>query len=78
MKYLLVLAVVWVAFHLWRSNRIAQQRKDNPPGAPQNALDKPQDMVRCAVCELHLPLSDAVTGQRGAYCGEAHRKQAEP
>jgi uncharacterized protein len=78
MKYLLVVAVVWIAFPLWRNNRIAEQRKANPPDAPKNALGKPQDMVRCPVCDLHLPRSDAVTGHRGAYCGDAHRKQAEP
>ena len=78
MKYLLVVAVVWIAFHLRRNNRIAEQRKANPPRAPENTLDKPQDMVRCPVCDLHLPRTDAVAGQRGAYCGEAHRNQAEP
>jgi uncharacterized protein len=34
-------------------------------------------MVRCPVCALHLPHTDAVAGRTGQYCSEAHRQQAE-
>jgi hypothetical protein len=26
---------------------------------------------------VHLPLNEALTGGRGVYCSEAHRRQAE-
>lgn len=77
MKYLLVLAVVFVAVLIWRSNRqpgergdTAGRRKAAPPRAVEN-------MVHCPVCSVHLPATDAVPGQRASYCCVAHRQQAE-
>ena len=55
MKYLLVLAVVLVAAWIWRNNR----RVGRGPGGPP-PLAVPQDMVRCPVCSVHLPRSDAL------------------
>ena len=84
MKYLLVLAVLWVAIWLWRKNRReemqdamreraarqAQQRTPAPAGAPQA-------MVRCAHCGLHLPATEAIAAPGGAvYCSTAHREAA--
>ena len=75
MKYLLVIAVLVIAWILWRSGR----RHDDdaaqaaPPPAPAPAL--PQDMVRCPVCALHLPRPDAVAGASGRlYCSAEHRR----
>lgn len=76
MKYLLVLAVLVVAFYWWRSNRAEAKGKapaPPPPGQPPRQLQ----MVRCAVCGLHLPQGDAVLTARGSYCGVEHRDQAE-
>lgn len=74
MKYLLVLAVVVVAWMVWR----AQRRADTPPAAPPQPKAKlpPQDMVACAVCGVHLPRGDAITGARGTYCSDDHRRRA--
>ena len=81
MKYLLVIAVVLVAFYIWRHNRRveSQERDDDPrpkPSAPRtNAL--PAAMITCRHCGLHLPASDAVKGSLGYYCGQEHRRFAE-
>jgi uncharacterized protein len=81
MKYLLVLAVLWIAIWLWRKNRREEMREEMreraakaqrtpaPPGPPQA-------MVRCAHCGLHLPATDAIAGPGGAYCSTAHREAA--
>lgn len=70
MKYLLVLAVVAIAWMLWRGARardIDRERRNTP------AL--PQDMVRCPVCSVHLPRPDAVPGASGRlYCSPEHRR----
>ena len=74
MKYLLVLAVVLIAFWLWRSNR--EQRKppvDRPGPDPTKAID----MVRCDACGVHCPKADAVRGKQGVYCTPQHRSQVE-
>lgn len=78
MKYLLVLAVVMVAFYIWRNNRLsdraeAARRATPPPGRP--AL--PTVMVACPHCGTHLPENEAVQGRQGAYCSIEHRRLRE-
>jgi uncharacterized protein len=83
MKYLLVLAVLWVAIWLWRKNRREEMRDaqrektaraQRQPAAPA----PPKAMLRCAHCGLHLPASDALAGPGDAvYCSVAHRQAAE-
>lgn len=78
MKYLIVLLVVLAGLWAWRSGR----RTDLPGQSGHKATDKmppaaPQDMVRCAVCGVHLPRAEALTGRAGSYCSQAHRQQAE-
>lgn len=75
MKYLLVLAVVAIAFWLWRKSRRASLGGKTPPAAPPPGT--PQEMTRCAHCGLHLPAAEAIAGERGAYCSAAHRQLAE-
>lgn len=75
MRYLLIfLAVLLVAWG-WRAFRTSlqqsAQRKNNeaPPAVA---------MVRCAHCGVHMPSTDALTGDKGVYCSTAHLHQAEP
>ncbi|HYP82235.1 PP0621 family protein [Variovorax sp.] len=80
MKYLLVIAVVWVAFMIWRSRRRDEIARRQPPaGLPRTRTPgEPQAMLRCAHCGLHLPAADAIAGEGGkVYCSTAHR-QAGP
>jgi uncharacterized protein len=73
MKYLVLLAVLVIAYMVWRSARL--ERRDaarRPPPA-----DAPQEMVSCPVCGLHLPKPDAVRGADGLfYCSKEHRPGA--
>ncbi|MEJ5989657.1 PP0621 family protein [Ramlibacter sp. PS3R-8] len=72
MKYVVLLAVLVIAYMVWRSNRI--ERRGPPPGAPGAANATPQEMIACPVCGLHLPRADAVTDAKGlAYCSQEHR-----
>jgi uncharacterized protein len=75
MKYLLVVTVVLVAFWIWRQNR--RGGESHPEQAPARRTTAPQIMVSCKVCGTHLPQSDAVAGQHGAYCSQEHWAQAE-
>ncbi|MGA8515192.1 MAG: PP0621 family protein [Burkholderiaceae bacterium] len=80
MKYLLVIAVLAVAFWVWRNNRknVKAGSKKTPPVDPGNGTAlQPQAMLQCAVCGVHLPAADAVVGSKGSYCSSAHRKQLE-
>lgn len=69
MKYLILLAVLvvaWVLFFKGRRRPPAQGRADVPPqAAPMRA---------CAHCGVHVPVADAVIDAAGRpFCGEAHR-----
>lgn len=80
MKYLLVLGVLLFAIWLWRHNRQQQadQRASHQP--PQKTRGTPPDpalMVVCAECGVHLAQHEAISGQRGLYCSEAHRRARE-
>ena len=79
MKYLLVLAVVLIAFWFWREARRTALRSRPRPAPPTSTSPgvAPQAILECAQCGLHLPASEAVTGQRGSYCSAAHRQAAE-
>jgi uncharacterized protein len=70
MKALLMLAVIFAGVWLWRS------RQPRAPGSPP-AVAKPQDMVRCLQCGVHIANSEAVQGQRGAYCCQEHLLDSE-
>lgn len=75
MKYLLVLAVLAVAFYVWLANR-RDAPGAAPPPKPGTKPGKPQDMVQCAACSVHLPRGDALSGPDGAvYCSEEHRRR---
>lgn len=75
MKFLLVLVVVLIGFWVWRSSREARK----PPRA-RSGPDGTRaiEMVRCDVCGVHCPKTDALAGKLGVYCTAQHRSQAEP
>lgn len=75
MKFLLVLLVVLVGAWLWRTNRQSDPKlkQQTPKAAP-----KPLDMVRCALCSVHVPSVEAIQGKKGVYCCADHRQRAEP
>ncbi|MCU0926076.1 MAG: hypothetical protein MUF44_08550 [Hydrogenophaga sp.] len=76
MKYLLVIAVVLVAFWVWRNNRLGDRDASRPP-TPPRAPQSPAIMVACAHCGMHLPSVEAVQGQHGVYCCHEHRRLSE-
>ena len=73
MKYLLVLAVLWVAIWLWRKNRREEMRdamRERAAKAQQRA-----PTPRGALWGGHLPAPDPIAGPGGAlYCSVAHRE----
>lgn len=76
MKYLLVLAVVLVAFYVWRNNRISD-RSQARAAPPPEASRLPVVMVACQLCGTHLPQGDTVKGALGPYCSAEHRRLKE-
>ena len=77
MKYLVLIAVLVIAYMVWRGNRI-ERGGGAAPGKPGRARDAgPQEMIACAACGVHLPRTDAVAGSNGVlYCSQEHRLSA--
>jgi uncharacterized protein len=74
MKFVVLFAVLFIAYLIWRSNRVDASAA---PRRPQAAPAKPQEMVSCPVCGLHLPQPEAVAGNNGLYyCSHEHRQRA--
>ena len=76
MKYLLVLAVVMVAIHIWRKNRReALEEETRARAAERPPVPAPVTMVACRHCGTHLPRAEALFDVGGhPYCGETHRR----
>jgi len=78
-KFLLVIAVFIVLYLLLRNHA----RKTGAAAPPHPSASKPgpskhgpskhgEDMVRCSVCGVHLPTSEAVTSRGDFYCSKEH------
>ena len=66
-KLLLIIAFT-IGIVLWfkRSSR----RRDELPRKEKS----PEDMVRCEVCKVNLPRSEAILSQGRFYCCDEHRR----
>lgn len=65
LKFLLLLLAVWIVLTILRQRR-------PPPTETKNGT-----MVRCAVCGVHLPESEAISSGGRHYCSEAHFLQRD-
>lgn len=73
-KWLLIAAIVWIAYMLWRKGQVSAAPRE---GAAPPRKGEPQDMVCCPVCSVHLPRAEAIAGPDGRlYCSQEHRLQA--
>jgi uncharacterized protein len=81
MKYLLILGLALVVFWLWQGRRRATlaDKARSQGTRPTSARGQVQttEIIACDLCEVHLPRAEALTGGRGVYCSDAHRRQAE-
>ncbi len=71
-KILVVILVTVVVVYLMR--RMAQSRGDKPLPPPGGKKTKVEDMVRCRVCGVNLPRSEAILARGRFYCCDEHRK----
>lgn len=74
-KYLLLLLVI-VAAVWWIFGRRQPPPGGAPPpdAGPANQASKPQSMLACVHCGLHLPQADALLdAEARPFCSEAHR-----
>jgi uncharacterized protein len=68
-KLLLLAAVAFIVVLLVKG---AARRNELPrPPQPRGS----EDMVKCRVCGVNLPRSEAIMSRGRFYCGEEHRRQ---
>ncbi len=72
-KFLLVIAVFIVVYLFLRSYR--RRVEAAPP--PAASAKQQEDMVRCLICGVHLPKSEAVTSRGEIYCSKEHLQLAD-
>lgn len=77
MKLLIVLLAVLVGIWLWKRGRRLSRQQEPSSSRARSRPRQAQIMMSCPVCGVHIPLSDAVQGQRNSYCSVAHRREAE-
>lgn len=77
MKLLIFVAAVFVL--LWLLKRSLGGRASPPPSrsTQPEAGAKPQQIIACAQCGMHLPRDEALPGRGGVFCGDAHRAAYE-
>ena len=81
-KFLLVIAVFIVVYLLLRNVASKQGASTARDSASSGATSKKsasqltEDMVRCGVCGVHLPTSEAITSRGDFFCSKEHLQLA--
>ena len=82
-KFLLVIAVFIVFYLFLRHHAKKPGAAPPPPSASKHGESKHgasklgEDMVRCSICGVHLPASEAVTSRGDFFCSKEHLQIAE-
>ena len=77
-KFLLVIAVFIVVYLLLRNHAKRSGEAPPPHSDPKRGESKHgEDMVRCRVCGVHLPTSEAVTSRGDFFCSKEHLQLAD-
>ena len=64
-KLILVMLLGWIGFTLFK-------KIINPTKSNKVSSDSGQKMVACAVCDTHIPESEAIIKNGKSYCSEEH------
>ena len=62
---ILVMLLVWIGFTLIKN-------KINPIESNKVSTDSGQKMIACAVCDTHIPESEAIIKNGKTYCSKEH------
>jgi uncharacterized protein len=75
-KLLTILVLGILVYLIVSRMRRGADRAVPPPRTPstRSASGAPEDMVRCAVCGVHLPRSESFTTRGQFYCSDEHRR----
>lgn len=69
--------LIVIALAVWLLLKLVKRLFSGDSQPEQKKREKIASMVKCAWCELHVPEGEAIKGNKGYYCSEAHKEQAE-
>ena len=72
MGKILFIILLLLAAYVFFKNLKKDSSGDDRRRPPESKL--PEDMVRCEVCRVNLPRSEAFTTKGRMYCSDEHRK----
>lgn len=70
-RLIIVVAIIWLAWFVYQR---FQQNLLNRRNTVKKKSTIESIIVKCAVCEVHVPKSEAVEAEGVFYCSDAHRK----
>lgn len=69
--------ILLLAIALWLLITVLKRYRSNMDKSADSS-GKPEDMVQCAYCGVHLPKSDSLFIKNQYYCCEAHSQKPGP
>lgn len=72
MAKLIFIVIVTLLLVLWFKSMARRKDRDEHPPADKGGAE---DMVRCQVCGVNLPRSEALMNRGRFYCCEQHRSK---
>ena len=69
---LAILIFARVAAHRAATRQAANQERRATPDSAAKRGSRPEPMVRCAHCGIHLPYSEALVINGQTWCGQEH------
>ena len=72
-KLIFLLVIVVVIVYLIKRGGRSRPSASPPPGTWRPG----EDMVRCHVCDVNLPRSEAILSRGRFYCCDEHRRRDE-
>lgn len=67
----LLFLVALIMFAIWAWRRFVS----NPAKKAPTPVASAQPMVRCAHCNVHVPMNTALSHEQNWYCSSSHRDQ---
>lgn len=72
-----LIRLIVIALAVWLLIKLAKQLFSAKPLPQKKPKAEVASMIKCDHCGLHIPEQEAVRGDRGQYCSEAHKHLAE-
>lgn len=72
-RLIIFLALVWAGIRLLRAYKQKKLEFEERHDKESSQKKKPQQMVQCRFCNIHLPEKDAVRHEKLWFCCHEHR-----